>query len=170
MISWPGQIEPGISRTPVSNVDFYPTFAAIIGSKKMPTRLDGVDLSSLLLDGRAIADRALYWHFPIYLQAYSEASDQGRDPLFRTRPGSVIRKGKWKLHHYFEDDSYELYNLESDLPEHVDLAPYLPELVAELREMLDAWRSEIGAPVPTRLNPEYNAQFEHDLIVKALKK
>jgi arylsulfatase A-like enzyme len=40
--------------------------------------------------------------------------DDGRDPLFRTRPGSVVRAGRWKLHEYFEDQGFELYDLEND--------------------------------------------------------
>ena len=46
---------------------------------------------------------ALYWHFPVYLQNYAGEEDQSRDAKFRTRPGTVLRKGKWKLHEYFED-------------------------------------------------------------------
>ena len=34
-------------------------------------------------------------------------NNENRDSLFRTRPGSVIRKGDWKLHYYFEDNGVE---------------------------------------------------------------
>ena len=44
-----------------------------------------------------------FFHFPIYLEAYNKSEDQGRDPLFRTRPGSVIISNNWKLHHYYYD-------------------------------------------------------------------
>jgi hypothetical protein len=58
--------------------------------------------------------RAIYWHFPAYLQAY-RVWDEQRDPLFRSRPCSIIRAGDWKLHHYFEDNGVELYNLRTDV-------------------------------------------------------
>ena len=59
-------------------------------------------------------DRELFFHFPIYLEAYNKSEDQGRDPLFRTRPGSVIISNNWKLHYYYEDNETELYNLDID--------------------------------------------------------
>ena len=42
---------------------------------------------------------------------------ESRDRLFRTRPCSVIRDGEWKLHHFYEDDAVELYNLRTDVGE-----------------------------------------------------
>ena len=48
-----------------------------------------------------------------YLQAYGGLKDDARDPLFRTRPGSALRLGKWKLHEFFEDGA-ELYDLSRD--------------------------------------------------------
>ena len=71
-----------------------------------------------------------------------------------------MRKGKWKLIHYFEQDEYELYDLENDLSEHVNFAPYYPEDLRNLQEELASWRSEIGAPMPYGIDPEYDADFE----------
>ncbi|WP_237716341.1 sulfatase [Catenovulum agarivorans] len=159
VISWPKKIKAKIDATPVVNADFYPTFAKLIGADVSNQILDGADLSALLLEEKPLATRNLYWHFPIYLQAYSPIADQNRDPLFRTRPGSSMRQGNWKLHHYFEDNSYELYNLESDLGEHVNLAPYLPNKVKALAAEMQSWRESINAPVPTQANPKYDAEF-----------
>ena len=82
------------------NADFYPTLANLIGAKTSHQILDGTDLSELLLSNAPIENRALFWHFPIYLQAYSANADQSQDPLFRTRPGTAMRKGQWKLIHF----------------------------------------------------------------------
>lgn len=164
LISWPNKIKPGISKQAVINADFYPTFKAITQAKLANSKLDGVNLSPLLFEQKSLKDRALFWHFPIYLQAYNAKADQSRDPLFRTRPGSSMRKGKWKLHHYFEDNQYELYDLDNDLGEHTNLAKYLPEVVQKLSAELNQWRTNIGAPVPTQKNPKYNQQAELALI------
>lgn len=83
--------------------------------------------------------------------------------MFRTRPGSVIRKGKWKLHHYFEDGDYELYNLEDDPGEKNNLAHSQIEIRTQLAEMLTGWRKEVNAPVPDQPNPLYDRDFEMNL-------
>lgn len=95
-------------------------------------------------------------------------ADQSRDPLFRTRPGTTMRQGKWKLHHYFEDDGYELYDLENDLGEHVNLAPHLPKLMMSLKKELNSWRKSIDAPIPTELNPKFDEAFTAELTAKRL--
>ena len=64
--------------------------------------------------------------------------------------------GKWKLHHYFEDDAWELYDLESDVGERKNLAESMPEKLSELQAVMNAWRSEMKAPIPTEKNPQYD--------------
>ena len=116
--------------------------------------MDGISLFRTI-EGDSLIERTLFWHFPIYLQAYNGEKDQARDPLFRTRPGSVIRKGKWKLHHYFEDDVYELYNLESDPGEWQNLAGEFPHKLKELQTTMENYRRELQAPIPSVPNPLY---------------
>jgi arylsulfatase A-like enzyme len=154
---WPGNIEAGTTcDVPVISIDFYPTFLELAGIEDPLNRsLDGRSIVPLLLGGEGFdADRALFWHFPIYLGGRRDA---GRDSVFATRPGSSIRIGEWKLIEYFEfeEGGLELYNLEEDLGERNNLAEKLPEKTKELHEMLLDWRSETAAPVPSALNPEY---------------
>ena len=159
--SWPGVIEAGTrSEVPVTGLDFYPTVCDLAGVELPSDKVVDGDSFLPLLKGEAdkkLNDRALYWHFPIYLQAYLKPNEnpESRDPLFRTRPGSVIRHGKWKLHHYFEDDGVELYDISADSSEKKDLSSEYPEVVSELRNKLDSWRNGIGAFIPTELNPEF---------------
>src|SRR5690606_24694560 len=112
----------------------------------------------------SLPERPLFWHFPIYLQAYNPKEDGGRDPLFRTRPGSVVRQGKWKLHEYFEDGTLELYDLEEDLGETNNLAENRPEITKSLHQILKNWQMAMKAPIPDIPNPEYDADFEKELI------
>ena len=105
-------------------------------SLKVPEKiLDGVSIFPLLT-GESIQPRPLFWHFPIYLQKYAGAADEAHDIHFRTRPGSAMRLGKWKLHEYFEDGRIELYDLENDVGERNNLAKSMPEKVNELKVML----------------------------------
>ncbi len=163
-IRWPGQIAPGTrSDIPVTNLDFFPTFLEI-ADVPVPQGhpFDGDSLVPLLTGTAPLpADRELVWHFPIYLQNYEGDSDSGqRDLLFRTRPGSVIRVGPWKLHEYFEDDGLELYHLHADPGERRNLAELLPEKSAALHQRLRDWRERLDAPVPSEPNPQYDPANE----------
>lgn len=170
LVSWPKNIVAKVDNTPVINADFYPTFANLIDADVSKQVLDGADLSASWFEDKPLAERALFWHFPIYLQAYNPKADQASDPLFRTRPGSSMRKGKWKLHHYFEDNTYELYDLENDLGEHVNLAPYLPNILSALTQELNDWRQAVKAPIPSKANLKYDAKFTAELTKQRLLK
>lgn len=170
-VKWPGVVEPGSRcEVPITGVDLYPTLCAITGAE-MPADQprDGVNLMPLLTGNGSIDERALFWHFPAYLQSYSR-TDQQRDPLYRSRPCSIVRSGPWKLHEYFEQGDLELYHLGDDIGEQNNLAEQRPEKTQELREMLVQWRESIGAPVPTEPNPHYDAEAEAAAIEKRLRK
>ncbi len=157
-VRWPAKVKAGTTcDIPVVGIDFFPTFLEATGLPVPQGKvLDGESLMPLLTQKGSMPERALYWHFPIYLQKYAGVEDESHDSLFRTRPGSVVHFGKWKLHEYFEDGRLELYNLESDIGERENLAKKMPEKAKELHAMLKAWRKEVDAPVPTELNPKYD--------------
>jgi arylsulfatase A-like enzyme len=115
----------------------------------------------LITDKGTFKNRPLYWHFPIYLQG---GSAETQDPIFRTRPGSAMRYGDWKLIEYFENGDLELYNLKNDPGEKTNLAGEMPKKAAELLEMLKSWRRQTNAPVPTKQNPEYDPAAEKKTI------
>jgi len=162
-VKWPGVVGPGSrSEEPVTGVDLYPTFCAMTGTKLPADQpRDGVNLVPLLADRvDTLGDRALFWHFPAYLQAGGGAGSESRDVLFRTRPCSIIRAGDWKLHEYYEDGGLELYNLREDIGETNNLAEKMPEKTRQLHQRLDQWRRQLGAPIPAEPNPEYDAEAE----------
>jgi arylsulfatase A-like enzyme len=99
----------------------------------------------------------MYWHFTAYLQSYQVWNEQ-RDPLFRSRPCSIIRIGDWKLHQYFEDGGLELYNLRDDIGETRNLAATRADRTQQLLRQLETWRRQLAAPVPTELNPQYDPE------------
>lgn len=161
-VRWPGVVAPG-SRcsTPVSQIDFYPTFCEISGATLPEDQaVDGLSLVPLLRGDGELPLRPLYWHFPAYLESYAKRWDQQRDPLYRSRPCGIVRYGDWKLHEYFEDGDLELYNLADDIGEQTNLAAQLPDKAAELLQMLSTWREQTAAPMPTEPNPRYSAQAE----------
>ena len=160
-VRWPGVVEAGSTcSVPVTGLDFYPTFLdAIEASPSTGKVLDGKSILPLLTGkGSFPKDRTLYWHFPVYLQNYAGEEDQSRDAKFRTRPGTVLRKGKWKLHEYFEDGALLLYDLENDPGETHNLALKKPKRLQALKEDMYAWRKRTGSPVPSKRNPKYIPQ------------
>ena len=165
IVRWPGVVEAAVCDEPVINVDFMPTFAEIADVELEEDQIvDGESLLPLIHDPTAkLKERSLFWHFPIYLQATGRKKDfETHDRLFRTRPGSVIRSGKWKLHEYFEDGRIELYNLESDVGETTNLTEDHPQVAKRLHAELKNWREETGASIPTELNPEFVDQSEKE--------
>ena len=93
-----------------------------------------------------------------------------RDPLFRSRPVSVIRLGDFKLIQNFEDGVLELYNLREDIGEKKNLAESNPQKTQELLTRLQDWQKATNAPIPTTPNPKYDAEAEREAIEKALSK
>jgi arylsulfatase A-like enzyme len=141
---------------PVTNLDFYPTILEVAGvSKPTGKTLDGANILPLLTGTGVVKSRPLYWHFPIYLQT---GNSETQDTLFRTRPGSAIRYGDWKLIQYFENNDVELYNLKEDIEEKNNLAETTKTKRDELLNILDNWRGETNALVPTMLNSEYQGK------------
>ncbi|MFZ5431520.1 MAG: sulfatase [Bacteroidota bacterium] len=168
---WPGRIAPDSrSAVPVSHIDLFPTFMEVAGSGatgkavndiqessggKLTPCLDGRSLLPLMTDGQEPEVHPLYWHFPIYLEAYLKEGDPTKDPLFRTRPGAAVRSGNFKLIRYFENNDLELYNLQADIGETSNLASVMPGKLQEMIRLLDDWLEYTKAPVPQEFNPDY---------------
>jgi arylsulfatase A-like enzyme len=165
---WPGVIQPGTTcSVPIINQDLYPTFLAAAGAPVPPGKvLDGENLRPLFNGGGTLQRQAIFWHFPGYLDAPVR---RGRDPVFRTRPVSVIHQGDWKLHLYHEEwlldggraglatnRAVELYNLKDDLGERHDLAQSHPGKRDELLSDLLKWMGSVKAVLPTERNPGYD--------------
>jgi arylsulfatase A len=140
LVRWPGLTKAGTSiDTPVSSIDFFPTFTAAAGVEH--GLVDGVDLRPLL-SGQTIPERPLFWHYPHY-------SDQGG------RPSGAVRLGEWKLIEFFEDGRLELFNLGSDIGERRNLAGREKARAIQLLTLLRDWRSSVKAAMPT-VNPQFD--------------
>ncbi|RKY83551.1 sulfatase [candidate division KSB1 bacterium] len=152
IVRWPGKVKPGtLCDTPVIGTDFYPTILEITGAEPPVNHIiDGESLIPLFLQKRKLKRKAIFWHFPAYLEAY-----RGMKGAWRTTPAAAIRQGNWKLMEFFEDGKLELYNLKEDIGEKNNLVDKMPEKVKELHSIMLEWRKNINAPVPIQRNPEY---------------
>lgn len=174
-VRWKRHIRAGSTcDIPVCAVDLYPTFLELAGAKPPKGRpLDGSSIVALLKGHRALEDRPIFWHFPGYL--YQSGWTGSRDPLYRTRPVSVIRKGDWKLMMFLEEwsldggwekrhinNSIELYNISDDIGEKNNLAQSMPEKRDRMLRELMAWQKRTNAPIPKAPNPQYNPEAKQD--------
>ena len=162
-VKWPGVVNPETkSMEPITGVDLFPTLCEMTGAKP-PTNqpADGKSLLPLLKqESTTFGDRPIFWHFPAYLQANGRIKSESRDRLFRTRPCSIIRQGVWKLHHYYEDNAVELYDLRSDIGETNNIATRESQKAAQLLQRLNRWRKELNAEEPTEPNPHFDREAE----------
>ena len=150
IVRWPGKVPAGTKTSePVSSVDFFPTLQALTEQNltEIP-ELDGVNLLPLLLKQRPLGRQALYWHYPHY--HHGGASPHG-----------VIRKGRYRLVEHFDGTPAELYDIENDIGETVNLINTLPEKSKELLSDLRRWRRDVDAQMPT-LNPHYDPDRVHE--------
>ncbi len=141
LIRWPGVTRAGsVIDTPVSSIDFMPTLCQAAGMP-VPRGIDGISLKPLL-EGKPMAERPLFWHYPHY-------SDQGGIP------SGAVRLGDWKLIEFYGEHRTELYNLKNDPGERSNLVHKQPAKAAHLQNLLADWRKSIAASMPTP-NPAYD--------------
>jgi len=57
---------------------------------------------------------------------------------------------------YFENNDIELYNLKDDISEKNNMVKSNIKEANELVELLNKWRKETNAPIPSDLNPEFS--------------
>lgn len=145
---------------PVTGADFYPTLLDFSSGKLLPNQhKDGVSLRPILENNASLAERPLYWHYPHY-------GNQGGDP------SSIIRKGKWKLIHYYEENTTELYDLASDPYEQKNVAMEFPKISENLYIQLKNWLISVDAKYPiidTTYDIVKRKKYEETVRTKKLK-
>ena len=152
---WQGEFgKPRQEDVPVIGVDLLPTLLELAGGKpSKKQQVDGESIVGVLThENQELEDRAIYWHFPAYLERYRGLPEEGP---FRTTPATAIRSGKWKLIRFYESGREELYDLDEDISESENLSAAYPDVVKKLSGQLDRWLADTNAFIPSMLNPDY---------------
>lgn len=137
IMRWPNRIKRGqVNHTPITTVDFAPTFAEAARVAVERGDFDGESLLDLVTRGGALQREAIYFHYPHY--AWHRNNNMG----------SVIRQGQYKLIHKFENNAYELYNLDADISESKNLISELPRRFQDMKKKLHTWKKTVGAENP----------------------
>jgi arylsulfatase A-like enzyme len=136
LMQWPGRINPGTSTdSMVQNIDLAPTLleaAAVVA----PEPMHGVSLLPLATAEMKSWKRDLYYHFYENPGFHGVARHYG------------IHTGRYKLVHYYENDEWELFDLQDDERELVNLYGRKSHevLTKELKGRLATLRAQYQVP------------------------
>ncbi|WP_421825738.1 arylsulfatase [Larkinella sp.] len=141
-IAWfPKKIKAGtLAKGTGHLIDLAPTFYELAGAAYPATfngvktnPLPGVSLTNLLFQQTELpADRALFWE----------------------RAGNrAVRKGKWKGVSIFPQNKWQLFDLETDRGETVDVAAQNPDVVKALNADYEAWAKRTDVEPYEKLRP-----------------
>jgi arylsulfatase A-like enzyme len=132
MIEWPARIKrPFVSNVPVVTSDIFATIVDVLGvntgEKQRP--LDGISLVPLL--ERRVHARPSgigFWH------------PEGDNTFSETRVAWI--DNRYKLHKR-GTDTYELYDLQTDLGETTNLVTKLPDIVSRMASEMSVWQGSV---------------------------
>ena len=126
VVHWKGHVREGaVVEQMASNIDLLPTFAAMLGMPLGGRKIDGVDVSRLLL-GENTPVRTEFCYY----------QDQNL---------AAFRAGNWKLHRARKEEQVcELYDLDADLGETTDVSEKYPEIVARLEQRAQEYAAKLG--------------------------
>lgn len=158
MIRWPGRIEPGVSNEMFSTMDFFPTFARIVGANVPTDRpIDGVDQTDFLLGSQRNSSRehlitftgdqlqAVRWRqFRYYLVDITPSGNGGF-----SRQGGLA--GTYRPMHY-----PLIYNIESDPREEFNINTYRGWVAGHAMRVIQEYRATLtdhpNPPAPNLTN------------------
>ena len=120
---WPGKIKPNTKTGElVVAMDLLPTFARLAETKLPESRkLDGKDLTGLLLHGEPIGKRKIFF---------------GYEPKL----GTAMRDGNWKM--IVKQDDVKLFDLSKDIGERKNVAGDYPERARKMKAEIEQWKKE----------------------------
>jgi len=139
---WPGRIPAGSTCNELSStMDFLPTFAALSGGWLFGNRIDGHDITPLLIGSKkqeASPYEAFYYYRRRQLQAVRWGDWKWHLPLANTFPNwtTADQKGRGRLG--------KLVNLKTDLAEKVDVTAANPKVMAKMRELVAQVKATLG--------------------------
>ena len=142
MAWWPGHIAAGTTSDVVAgNIDVLPTFVHLAGGT-VPTdrKIDGVDISALLLGQSKESPRKVQYYF-----------DGNRLEAVRSGPWKMAiapqherNRPKGQQEQPSKPPFPKLYNLDSEIGEMTDVAKDHPEVIKELQVYVDEMDKDLG--------------------------
>lgn len=161
IMRWKGKIPAGTVKNKLAGtIDLLPSIARLCGADLPDKKIDGVDISSLMMNDEDANPREDFAYY------------------YKKNSLEAVRKGPWKLvfphkHRTYKRElpgfdgwpgpqpnimtAYALYNLSKDPGETIDLQEKFPEVVAELELVAEKYRKELGDDLTGREGDERRA-------------
>lgn len=125
IVVWPGVVKSGSVSNHISAFwDVMPTLCEIAGAP-VPAQTDGISFLPELTGRPQQEHKALYWEFNENIRLQKGEYKQ------------AVRMKDWKGIYYIDKDRFELYNLEEDISEENNLAGQYPEVVAQMKAIME---------------------------------
>ncbi|QTD38495.1 sulfatase [Polaribacter batillariae] len=129
-VKWANHFQPKKdNESLVMLMDVFPTILDITSQKDLKT--NGKSFLPILKNKEKWNNRTVFWH-----------SSKARPVSTGDTKSSAIRKGNYKLIHWYKEKRVELYDMAKDPSESNDLSKEKPQLVAQLLKELNTWKSE----------------------------
>lgn len=145
VMRWPGKIKPGTEVNDlIQNIDYAPTLLTAAGVT-VPPEMQGAPLQPLL------AGQNAGWRDTIYYHYYTN----GEHNVPRH---DGVRTDRYKLIHYYTDDTYELFDLKNDPNEIMSLHsnPEYQAIMGRMKKTLKDQRREFDVS-----DEAYEAPYIH---------
>lgn len=145
---WPGKIPADKTQDqPAMTIDLLPTIARFTGAKLPVGKLDGKDITPLLLcePNAKSPHEAYFFYWNNELHGVRAGPWKLYFPrTYRTMMGNDLGKdGKPGLYKNVKA-GLELFNLDDDLSERTDIAARQPDVVRRLQMLADRMRDDLG--------------------------
>ena len=149
IMRWRAKIPAGtICNQLASSIDLLPTIARLCGAPLPSLKIDGVDISPLMLGDETAKPREYFLYY--YQRNSLEAVRNDRFKLVLPHlgrsyvgflPGNDGQPGQVNERH---QEDFALYDLRRDAGERYDVQSLYPEAVAELMKIVEAARLDLG--------------------------
>lgn len=137
---WPGTLPAGQCEELAAHIDFFPTLAEIAGAKLSPIVQQQVEGRSLipLLEQSTVGwpNRYLFTHVGRWAKF--------ADPNLSKYKMTSVRNSRWSLVSASgaESPQWELFDLENDYAQAINVADQHPQMVKELSQAFEQWWSD----------------------------
>lgn len=139
---WPGKLkENRVSDEILTTMDLFPTLAKIAGAEMPKDRtIDGLEAVNFLLGEDETSPREEYLYYAGCLLTGIRVNQWKLELPRQVSPSGT----GWWGRMLEEIDSVQLYNLNEDVAEEVNLAEKYPDVVKSLMKRIEAARKELG--------------------------
>lgn len=130
--NWPSKISATRHENLVSVLDYFPSFLDLAGVQDYSGELDGSSFTPLMF-GQPYQQKPIFWHI---------------NTAYKHGPVSAVREGQYKLIQFLLSGKVELFDLENDPSERVDISKSHLKIKQKLLTKLVDWRAKNSVPLP----------------------